>query len=454
MNRAEPGTLQTLFGIDLRTLALLRIGLGVAVLADVAVRSFDLVGLYTDQGVLPRDLLRAAEGRAVLLSAHYWASASPWLQGALFACTALCAIALMVGWRTWLVTLACWYLVASVQVRQPLGYMGGDSILRLVLFWSLFLPMAARFSVDAAKGRVRPMADRFLSGATVALLLQVCLIYWATGVRKSGPLWWSGQAVFYALHLEEWATPFGVYLRAYPALHEVLTWATLGLELFGPFLAFVPVYTAAFRIATILMFWGFHVGLATAMNIGLFPLFSMVAWLAFVPTAAWERLGWPTTGGIGRPSTWLARLASATALVLMLYVVVLLAERARLIARRLPAPVTMAGTALRIQQTWNMFAPDPTRSTMRHELRMTLADGSQVVTPATTSFRWTVYLGRVSGARPPGPLAHSLERFVRRQCGPPNVDRVELLAHSHQNDLDGPVAAVTRTVAAVRCPDP
>lgn len=453
MNRFGPGTLQTLFGIDLRTLALLRIGLGVAVLADVVVRSFDLVGLYTDQGVLPRDLLRATEGRAVLLSAHYWASVSPWLQGALFACTALCAVALTIGWRTWLVTLACWYLVASVQVRQPLGYMGGDSILRLMLFWSLFLPMSARFSMDAAKGRVRPMADRFVSGGTFALLLQVCLIYWATGLRKSGPLWWSGQAVFYALHLEEWATPFGVYLRADPGLHEVLTWATLGLELLGPFLAFVPVYTAAFRIATILMFWGFHLGLASAMNIGLFPLFSMVAWLAFVPTALWERLGWPTTEGIGRPVTWPARLASAAALVLMLYVVVLLAERARLIPRVLPSPVTAVGTVLRIQQTWNMFAPDPTRTTVRHELRKTLTDGSQVVEPPTTSFRWTVYLARV-WHEPDELLAHSLERFVLRQCGSLDVDRVELIAHSHQNHPDGPVEAVTRTVATVRCPDP
>jgi hypothetical protein len=453
MNRPVAAKLQQLFGIDLRTLALLRVGLGVAVLADVVMRSFDLVALYTDQGVLPRELLRAAEGRAVLLSAHYWASASPWLQGALFAFTAVCAVALMVGWRTRLLTLICWYLVASVQVRQPLGYMGGDSILRLMLFWSLFLPMAARFSVDAAKGRVRAMPDRFLSGATVAMLLQVCLIYWATGVRKNGPLWWSGQAVFYALHLDEWATPFGVYLRAYPTLHEMLTWATLGLELLGPFLAFVPVYTAAFRVATILMFWGFHLGLASAMNIGLFPLFSMVAWLAFVPTAVWERLGSPTSGAIGRPSTWPARLASVTAVVLMLYVVMLLAERARLVPRVLPTSVTQVGTVLRIQQTWNMFAPDPSRSTIRYELRTTGVDGAQVVQPATTSFRTTVYLGRVAAARDADdPLGASLVRFVRRQCLAPDVDRVALLAHAHVNHPDGPRASTTSVVVGVTCP--
>jgi len=206
-----------LFGVDLRSLALLRVGLGAAVLADVALRAFDLVGLYTDRGVLPRDLLLATEGAGVYLSAHYWASAHPALQAALFVFTAACAVALLVGWRTRVVTFVCWYLVASVQIRQPLAYMGGDAILRLLLFWSVFLPLGARFSVDASHGRTRLRPDQFVSGATVALLLQGCLIYWATGFRKSGSLWWSGQAVFYALHLDSWATPLGVWLRQYPA---------------------------------------------------------------------------------------------------------------------------------------------------------------------------------------------------------------------------------------------
>ena len=54
-------------------------------------------------------------------------------------------------------------IVASLLIRQPLVYMGGDSILRLTLFWSLFLPLRARFSLDARQGRVRAQDDRLLS---------------------------------------------------------------------------------------------------------------------------------------------------------------------------------------------------------------------------------------------------------------------------------------------------
>lgn len=454
--RRARAKLGELFGVDLRSLALLRIGLGVSVLADVATRAIDLAGLYTDNGVLPRDLLLAMEGRGVYLSAHYWASAHPILQQALFAATAACAVALLVGWRTRLATLACWYLVASVQIRQPLVYMGGDSILRLLLFWGVFLPLAARFSLDAWQGRVPPRPDRYLSGATVALLLQVCLIYWATGVRKSGDLWWSGRAIFYALHLDAWATPLGIRMREFPSLLEPITYGTLGLELFGPFLAFVPFHTAAFRFATVALFWAFHAGLAAQMNIGLFPLFSMVAWLPFVPTEAWTWSGGRASTATARPPDWRSRLVSIAALICLAYVLVLLAERARVIPRVLPAPVTAVGTALRLQQTWNMFAPDPPTTTRRHDIHKTMRDGSRLTARAATSFRWTVYLSRAGAPRPPDhPLAQSLRRFALLRCGddhPGGVEHVAIVLHQWEINDDGLGEPTTGTLFAAPCP--
>jgi len=480
LTRSVRAKLRELFGVDLRSLALLRIGLGLSVLVDVAVRASDLVGLYTDRGVLPRDLLLALEGRHVYLSAHYWASAHPALQATLFGITAGCALALIVGWRSWLATAACWYLVASVQVRQPEVYMGGDSILRLLLFWGLFLPLGARFSLDGWRGRVAARPDWLTSGATVALLLQVCLIYWATGIRKTGDLWWNGQAVFYALH-SELATPFGEWLRAFPSVLEVLTYGTLFIELFGSFIAFLPFRNAAFRVVTVLLFWGFHAGLAATMNIGLFPLFSMVAWLAFVPSQVWERLRRATRVRLKPDTTTVpsaayvvsglsrtlaggpdvrARLASISAGVLLAYVVVLLAERADVIPRMLPRPVITVGQLLRLQQTWNMFAPNPARSTAYFETQVVLANGAKMTAPAATSFRWQIYLGRAAAARSAdSPLARSLFRFAQHRCAVWNSSRgdslptvrLALVGHVSELSADGPGRPSTQTVVDVRC---
>jgi len=453
------GKLRDLFAVDLRSLALLRIGLGVSVFADTVMRAFDLVGLYTDRGVLPRELLLAMDGRGVYLAAHYWASVHPAWQGALFAFTAGSAIALLVGWRTRLATLLCWYLVASVQVRQPLSYVGGDSILRLLLFWGLFLPLSARFSMDAAQGRVRRRPDSFVSGGTVALLLQVCVIYWATGIQKTGELWWNGQAIFYALRAEEWATPLGIWLREHRSVLAPMTYGVLGLELLGPFLAFVPVYTGVFRLVTIGLFWALHLGLAMTMNIGLFPLFSMVAWLPFLPAEAWTWFGVRATTDAIEGHSWRSHMASAIALILIAYVAVLVGERASLLPRVLPAGAQAVGTALRLNQTWVMFAPNPPDITVSYEVRRSLSDGTAVYEPAPTSFRWTVYLWRAGPERSPeSPVARSVGLFARYLCidssrgAGTRTKRVEILAHQTSIRPDGPEDPVTRTLVDVRCP--
>ena len=418
--------------------------LGVAVLADLAVRALDLVGLYTDRGVLPRELLRALDGPGVYFSAHYWAGVHPSLQAALFLFSGAWAVVLIAGWRTRLATLVCWYLVSSLQLRQPLVYLGGDSILRLMLFWGLFLPMGARFSVDSVRGRIAPRRNQHLSGATAALLLQVCFIYWATGLQKSGELWWNGQAVAYALGADEWVTPFGIWLRDYAGVLTVLTYATLAVEILGPFLAFVPVWTAGFRILTVLLFWGLHAGLAMTMNIGLFPLFAMVAWLPFLPATVWDRVvpdPIPAAEDLPDPRS---PITSIVALVLLTYVALLLGQRMALIPRMLPDQVQLVGKALRLQQSWVMFAPNPFRTSARYELRLTLADGSRRIEPAAPSVRWMHYAQRIT--EPPlGVVAvRSLQHFAAYHCatwddgGVPSqqLKRLEFVKHVRPIDAE------------------
>ena len=51
-----------LFGIDTRSLAVFRIGLALAILADLLIKAPDLIAFYTDDGVLPRALLAEQVG--------------------------------------------------------------------------------------------------------------------------------------------------------------------------------------------------------------------------------------------------------------------------------------------------------------------------------------------------------------------------------------------------------
>ena len=92
---------------------------------------------------------------------------------------------------------------------------GGDSLLALLLFWSMFLPMGARFSVDSAlnNGPHRE-SNRYLSTATAAVLLQVGMVYIFTAIMKSDPIWRENfSAVYYALK----DRPVGDRARSLPA---------------------------------------------------------------------------------------------------------------------------------------------------------------------------------------------------------------------------------------------
>ena len=407
-----------LFAVDLRSLALLRIALGICVLADLADRSRNLTLLFTDAGAYPADVMFGIKGRIALLSLHYWTGRDPGLQAAVFVATALAALALIAGWRSWFANLLCTYLVASLQLRNSFTYIGGDLILRLLLFWGLWLPLGARFSLDARRGRARPRADRWRSGASAALLLQVAMMYWVTGLGKSGELWWSGQAVAYALRGEQFATPFGVWMLRWPRLLEAISWSTLAIELLGPFLAFVPIWNARFRIAAVALFWGFHLGLASCMNIGLFPLFSMAGWLAFLPGEIWPARSASSVAADPAPGR-ASRLASAAALVLIAFFGLVTAQQFE-VPVPLPRPLAALAELLPFRNGWGMFAPDPPRMAMDNHLLIRMQSGKQLRRPGSDSLRSRLFMWRMTGLseRPEHDayVAAAREGIVRYHC--------------------------------------
>jgi len=283
-------TLKNIFGIDLRTLALFRVMLALAILADLASRARDLTAHYTDAGVLPRaELLRLPGGWRPSL---HLVSGSAMVEAVLFATAAALALALLAGYRTRIATVLSWLLLFSLQSRNDLISQGGDALLFVLLFWSMFLPLGARFSVDAALDRrVGDEPDAYCSLATMGLLVQCMSVYFFSALLKSGTAWIpEGSAVYYALHLDYLATPFAVWFRQFPAIMTGLTYYVWYLELIGPLLMFSPVVRVPLRLVLLAMLITMHVGFFLCLEIGLFPFISITSLLAFTPGAVWDWL--------------------------------------------------------------------------------------------------------------------------------------------------------------------
>jgi len=174
--------LGALFEIDLRSLALLRIGVAVALLVDLASRVRDMDALYSARGVLPPALARSLWDRSVTLFPFTWVAESTpllWTGVFLLATAALClALGLIPRWAA----AAAWFLLAALQDRNPGLYMSGDRYLLLLLMWCILLPTGARLSVRPAPIGV----TRIRSFAGAGLLVQIMVVYVLTGLKKTG----------------------------------------------------------------------------------------------------------------------------------------------------------------------------------------------------------------------------------------------------------------------------
>jgi hypothetical protein len=173
-------TIDDLFGIDVRALVLFRVGLGMVLLLDVLKRAIALEAHYTDAGVLPRASLAAIRPGPGIFRL-YLLSGDPWAQALLFTVAGLLALAVIVGLKTRLATLFSLWLLVSVQARNPLVCHTGDSLLAVLTFWALFLPLGATTSVDRmVSGRVPPR--RVCSFGSAGLLLQIATFYLGAGL--------------------------------------------------------------------------------------------------------------------------------------------------------------------------------------------------------------------------------------------------------------------------------
>ncbi|MBI2382700.1 MAG: DUF393 domain-containing protein [Gammaproteobacteria bacterium] len=162
---------RAVFGVDLRTLALFRVLLAGAVALDLGRRLADTAAFYGDAGVLPRDAW--ARGVEPWRWSLHAAGGETWLAGLLIGLQLLVALALLLGWRARLSALLTFLLLVSLQNRNPLILSPADNLMAALLFWSPFLPISARWSVDAALAANPPPADhRHLSWASAGLLLQ------------------------------------------------------------------------------------------------------------------------------------------------------------------------------------------------------------------------------------------------------------------------------------------
>lgn len=395
------------FVLDLRALALLRMGLGAVLLLDLGIRSTDLEAHYANLGVLPLAALHEHAWTPYQFSLH--AASGLWqVQALLFAIAALAALALALGYRTRLATVASWMLLVSLQNRNPMIGQGGDDLLRLLLFWGMFLPWGRVWACDA-RATSPPARYDYASAATVAYVVQLALLYWCTALLKSGSEWTrEGTALYYAFSLDQLLLPGGRLLYPHFELLRGLTFATWYTELLLPFALFVPWGVRWWRLLVVGVLCGFHLGISLTLYVGLFFVINIVSVLGLLPPLAFDWLSPRLAAPLARarraqawlpawqapwrlrlertrpaPASWRAlgrAVRSGVVLGALVYVGWWnLDDVAGERRRWLPEPARWFGYLLRVDQHWGMFAPTVFKDDGWYVLEGTTATSCQVL---------------------------------------------------------------------------
>lgn len=281
------------FSLDYRSLALMRFSMGALILLDLCQRAHSLVAHYSDVGVLSRADLINLFGGKFYISVHM-ISGLPIMQALLFVIAAIFAVMLMVGYRTRLATIMSWFLLISLQSRNPMIIQGGDIVFRVILFWMMFLPTGSVWSLDRLFNRIPKVTEKFFIGAaSIAYIVQIVLIYVMSGVLKTGLAWQDGTAVYYALSIDQLVRPLGVWLRQFNGLTAVLTFVTIAIEKYGSILLFSPFKTGFVRTIGILFFALMQIGFNITMHLGLFGIIMIIVTLGLLPEYFWENCWTP-----------------------------------------------------------------------------------------------------------------------------------------------------------------
>ncbi len=255
--------LKKYYSFDLRSLALQRISVAFVLLLDAYIRITDIVAHYTASGVLP---LGTFGGFKQIFTYFPDTAITYYVFFSIYILSTFC---LLIGYKTKVFTFICWWMLCQIQARNPYLLQGGDDLLRLALFWILFLPTNKRWSADSYYSKVHINNNQHFSFANIGYLALIASVYFFSALLKTSDEWHKeGSAIYYALSLDQLVLPLGEIIYPYPWLLKILTHTVYYLELLLPVFLLSPFLKL--RNMALLLLLLMHIGIGSTLYVGLF----------------------------------------------------------------------------------------------------------------------------------------------------------------------------------------
>ncbi len=337
----------------------MRIGVALVVLADLFIRAQDISAFFTDDGLMPTHLLKNFGWQPGYWSLHSLSGSLAYTI-TLFCIHSLCALCLLVGYKTRLVTILVWALTVSLHNRNLFILQSGDDLLRLTLFWAMFIPWGNAYSVDSAKYTTR---TKLRSVPIFGYLLLIASVYFFTVFFKNSNEWRNeGSAIYYALSLDQIRLAGGDWLYTHPLLMQWLTHLVYVIEIAIPILILWPGKHPVCRGSAFILFLILHIGISLTMYVGLFYIINLTTALALIPGEWLNKLKLPRISHTGKAFRGAHRLTrritNGFAWFVIFICLTLNLSYMNWFSYELQDEFKLVINSLRLNQYWGMFSPN------------------------------------------------------------------------------------------------
>jgi len=250
-----------------------------------------IIDFYSQDGWVNLTALEYEINTPWILSVHFWLT-EPWQLFTFHSVFLVACFCFTIGYRTnwvkWLVLLGH----LSYLYRNPGIIYGVDNILASILLLLCLAPIGKNFSFDTVRykynkklknlnTRLTFQLSRWGFACTRLIQLQMVTLYFFSAVDKlKGDTWWSGDALWIALNNFEFTNIPVMWLAEHYWLANLMTYATLMIELGYAFLIWGKPTRPYFLVAALLL----HLGIGVMMGLYLFAAVMAVGHLAFLRT--------------------------------------------------------------------------------------------------------------------------------------------------------------------------
>ena len=355
--------------IDLRSLGLFRILIGVVLFVEFLFALINADYFYNNNSFFSKELIQSSFGPN-FLSLFFFNDSAQFVSICLVL-GMVASILFIVGRYYKVSQIFLLLLWGSLVNRNLVIANSGDDILFLALLWSLFLPLDEAFSLKS-KTTIKPY--NLTHPMTLPFILQLMFIYVFASFEKAHPVWNQAfTAIEYTLHLDSLRTAFGAWLLNFPIILKAGTWLTYYGEFIGPCLFFIPIFYS--RILIIFFFIFLHCFILLTLNIGSFPLICIIYWLALLPSEFWDMLADVTYVSMEQTQI---RCSNLKPFAFCLGAFLFIMNCFYVINSSFLPYVEPVTNLLRLRQKWSMFAPAPKTGDGRLVFQGNLKNGTIV----------------------------------------------------------------------------